>query len=492
MKRLFTLCMLLAAALVSRQSQAQPAVGTLAPDWTYKDIYNVSHHLYNYLDSGYMVAIDVSAAWCSPCWGFHNTHVADALTTHYGPNGTIQPKKIKFIFVEGDRFTGTADLYGNTSISQGNWVAGANYPIIDTSGLNIPYKVTGYPTFIAICPNKRVVFANAGNAGVAMESFWVNLMNTCPAPSASKDVALLSTEDTVNLCGNTVLIQNMWNQPLTSATVQVYKGAALLASQAWTGNLKPFGVTSISFPAGTPANGQGNLKYKLVVSGDTNAQNDTLSSGYDMAQLSGNKIRIELKTDRLSYEDSWTLKDGNTVIASKEYGLYDTMKVFTYNYTVNSGACLRFALHDLYGNGIGGGSTFTTLDDGYIKIYDGNNNNLLASATGWGFGRHFVRHYRAAGAPASVREEAQEASLDIVPNPASGMVTLNYSGMRAEEMTLTIADMTGRKVYSRVPEKTTGTGNTLQFSVEDWPAGLYLLNLQSGSSRITRKLQVLH
>lgn len=488
MKKIFTFCMLFFFILISRPVQAQPVVGSLAADWTFQDIDNVSHHLYSYLDSSYMVIIDISATWCAPCWSFHNTHIADTLTSHYGPNGSITPRKIKFFFFEGDALTGNADLYGNTSASQGNWVAGANYTIIDTSGLNAAYHITGYPTLIAICPDKRVTFTNASLGSVTSEAFWVNLMNNCPAPSADKDAALLSTEDVVNLCSNTVLLQNLWNQPLTSATIEMYSGANLVASQPWTGSLAPFGLTGISFPAGALTDGQGMLDFRLNVAGDVNVQNDSVSSAYDIKSLSGNKIRIEIKTDPYPYEDSWALLDGDVMIANKEYGLSDTVQAFTYDYTVNDGACLRFALYDRYGDGMSGGTSFTTADDGYIKIVDGDNNNLLDSVAGMDISQQFVRHYRAAGTPSSVNENTGSGMLHIFPNPANGIVTLTFgsSGM------LTVTDVTGRKVYSGAVGKGDRQENRLQFSVQNWPAGIYLLCLQSGNGKVFRKLQVIH
>lgn len=491
MKRVLILCTLIISIFVSNQAQAQPAVGSLAADWTYKDINNVTHHLYDYLDSGYMVILDISATWCSPCWAFHNSHIADSLTKHYGPNGTIIPKKMKFIFIEGDRFTNNADLHGNTSASQGDWTAGVNYPVIDTSGLNIANDVDGYPTFIAICPNKRVVFGNAGNSQVAFEPFWVNLMNNCPTPSPTKDAALLSTEDTVNLCANTVILQNMWNQPLTSATVEMYNGAALVASQPWTGSLQPFGVTGISFPAGSPANGHGNLKFRLNVPGDVNTSNDSVSSGFVLGSLPSNKIRVVLRTDRYPYEDSWTLYDGSTVIAFKEYGFADTNHVFTYEYTVNSGACLRFALHDVYEDGISGGTSFTTLDDGYLKLYDAVNNTLLDSVSGKGFSTDFIRHYRAAGTPNAINETQGPATLEVFPNPANDQVTIALGGLNAKSKTLTISDITGR-VHLRVTSGEFPKGDQMQLNVRDWPTGFYFVTLQSESSRIVRKLQLIH
>src|SRR5687767_7642911 len=97
-KLLFTL----AIVLGSISGIAQVKVGDIAPDFNLLDINGKPQHLYSFLDSGYTVIIDVSAAWCGPCWDAHQGKVFDKLTSHYGKNGSISPGKVKVLFIEGE------------------------------------------------------------------------------------------------------------------------------------------------------------------------------------------------------------------------------------------------------------------------------------------------------------------------------------------------------------------------------------------------------
>ena len=63
MKKLFTILTI----CWSLSSFAQLADGSVAPDFTVTDINGNSHRLYDYLNNGYTVIIDISATWCPPC-----------------------------------------------------------------------------------------------------------------------------------------------------------------------------------------------------------------------------------------------------------------------------------------------------------------------------------------------------------------------------------------------------------------------------------------
>src|SRR5215217_9700592 len=84
-------------------SNAQPlAVGTTVEDIQLTDIKGNDISLYGYLDQGYTVLVDISATWCGPCWNFEKTSVGQTLYEKYGPEGTVSPGKIIFLFIEGD------------------------------------------------------------------------------------------------------------------------------------------------------------------------------------------------------------------------------------------------------------------------------------------------------------------------------------------------------------------------------------------------------
>jgi hypothetical protein len=285
------LLLALAFASASAGANATVSVGSVAPDFTLTDINGQSHHLYSYLDSGYTVIIDVSAAWCTPCWAAHTSHVFEDLMTHYGPNGSITPKKIMVLFIEGEgantksqlEGTGTSGSGANPATdTKGDWTAGTNYPIIDNTSQNGNYLMGGYPTFTIIGRDRLVYSINAGyGSSMASESYWLNIVNLAPnyPPSATIDAkAIPYTGADYFLCkaAPTVRFQNYSkSNSITSATINVKSGTTTVKSQAWTGSLPPYGIATVPVAGFTATSG--NYKYEVIVNSDSQPSNNASS-----------------------------------------------------------------------------------------------------------------------------------------------------------------------------------------------------------------------
>lgn len=159
MKKLYLLFALLVS--VAFTASAQLPDGSTAPDWTLTDINGVEHHLYEYLDSGYTVVIDFSATWCGPCWNYHNSGALEELYINHGPAGMPNVSEnttddVMVFFIEGDGNTTMADLQGTGGNTQGDWITGTPYPIIDDASMTGPYEIAYWPTIYTICTNKEI------------------------------------------------------------------------------------------------------------------------------------------------------------------------------------------------------------------------------------------------------------------------------------------------------------------------------------------------
>ena len=137
---------LVCSALFASNSHAQLADGSVAPDFTVTDINGTQHNLYSYLDQGYSVVMDVSATWCGPCWSYHQSGALEDLYVNHGPAGfpgvsANTTDDVMVLWFEGDGSTTQADLEGTGGNTQGNWLAGTAFPIIDDASQNGPYQI---------------------------------------------------------------------------------------------------------------------------------------------------------------------------------------------------------------------------------------------------------------------------------------------------------------------------------------------------------------
>jgi hypothetical protein len=131
----------------------------VAPDFTLTDYNGNSHNLYSYLNSGKTVFVEIFAAHCPACWGYHQTHTLRDLYNLYGPNAS---NEIMVLALEHDQWNDSNAFIGNGPawVTQGNWLDGTPFPIFDVEdpnrGVFAAYNVTFYPVIYKICPDRLV------------------------------------------------------------------------------------------------------------------------------------------------------------------------------------------------------------------------------------------------------------------------------------------------------------------------------------------------
>jgi PKD repeat protein len=125
------------------------SIEALAPNFTTTDLNGNVHTLYDYLNSGKTVIIDISATWCQPCWNYHTNGALKDVYNTYGPSGT---NEMMVFMIEGDPTTDTSELWNAAGTGYGDWTANVPYPICNDDSIAQKFNLPYWPYIVMVCP----------------------------------------------------------------------------------------------------------------------------------------------------------------------------------------------------------------------------------------------------------------------------------------------------------------------------------------------------
>lgn len=509
MKKLLFSALILAGGTFS--SKAQLADGSIAPDFTVNAYQswlsnqglnsNGSYNLYDYLDQGYTVFLDVSATWCGPCWNHHLTGALDDLyinhgpAGHYGVSGTTTDD-VMVIWLDGDGATADATMLDGAG-SIGNWIQPnatlgqipfpmANPPSATANQINNGYDIAYYPTIYKICPNRVVT-----EVGQLTASGFYNTVASCPEPaSAPADAAMLAFGGQSEICPGeytpVVTIQNNGTANLTNATVTVTLSGNTVSTGTFTGNLATYGTANVTCSTISSFNG-GTLVATVTTSGDNNAGNGTVNKvvtvNNNPAQAATNMVKVDITTDRYASETTWEVTNAaGAVIASGGPWANLGANGQTVQATVNVNGltpdqCYRFTIYDSYGDGI-----CCDYGNGAYSIKDATNAVLLSGGTFTSTAGGMFK----AGVLGVNELEIKE--FNVFPNPASDVVNVTFEAENAD-YEVSIIDLQGREVAAQNFSNLSGS-QTVTFPVAELAKGSYLVRISANGVSQTRNVVI--
>ena len=87
---------------------------------------------------------------------------------------------------------------------------------------------------------------------------------------------------------------------------------------------------------------------------------------------------------------------------------------------------------------------------------------------------------------------AQDGSLQVYPNPASGMATVDIRLPQRALVTILATDITGRSVFTYPAGWMDEGGHKIPVNTGAWPSGVYFVTMMAGDKKATVKLSVVH
>lgn len=496
------------AVMSSTMSFAQLPAGSYGQDFTITDQFGVSHNLYNYLDQGYTVYLDVSATWCGPCWNFHNTGALDNLYVNHGPAGApgvsaTTTDEVMVIWLDGDGATTDADMAGTGTNTQGNWLnptgsAPIQFPMANPATavinpIDANYAIGYFPTIYRICPNRIVTeVGQLDGAGL-----YATLAE-CPPPAfQTNDPAMLSYNGDMATCGNVdvaVTIQNNGTTPLTACTITVTGGTAPLTFN-WTGNLATYAVQTVN--VGTVAlTGPATLNVNIT-SADDNTSNNATSAPISFAADGTTHMKIDILFDRYPEECSWSVTDdAGNVVASVAYNALATLPADNSSVIENvflpATGCYTFTAVDQYGDGFydmqwgaaaNGHMVVTTVNDAGATVstlwnYDGT----------YGFSNS--ANPTNVTTVVGIEEVNLAAGVSVYPNPANDFINVAYGLTNNSVVTVDVINVLGERVMTQYVGSQAAGNYTSRLDVSNLSAGVYMLNVTINGTVNTVRVSV--
>jgi hypothetical protein len=509
MKKLLFSALLLGAS--SFTSNAQLPDGSIAPDFTVTAYQpwlssqgmnnNGTYNLYNYLDAGYPVILDVSATWCGPCWNYHLTGALDDLYIDHGPAGHYgvsgaSTDNAMVIWIEGDGTTADATMLDGAG-SIGNWIEPnatlgqvpfpmANPAAAQVGPISNGYNIGFFPTIYRICPNRTIKLV-----GQLSAANLYTQCNQCPPPaSAPADVAMMSFDGETEICPGdytpVVKIQNNGTANLTSATVTITQGGNTVSTGTYTGSLATYGLATVTCSTISGFTG-GALVATVTTAGDANAANGTANKTVTVnntpATAISNTVNVNITTDRYASETTWELTNAaGTVLASggpwANLGANGTTvrpPVAVNGLVPNQ--CYKFTIYDSYGDGI-----CCAYGAGAYSVTDAAGTVLLSGGTFTTTAGGLIRSGNVANL-----DELHIKEFNVYPNPASDV--LNVAFETSEAAIITLLDLQGRVVATQNANGQTGT-QVVEFAVNELAKGSYIVNISSNGFTQTQNVVV--
>ena len=470
-----------------------------APDFTVTDINGGTHTLSEYLNDGKIVIMDISAAWCGPCWSFHNSHALNNLYNSYGPGGSDE---VVVLFVEGDWRTPLENIYGTgTSTNynpprppQGDWTEGTDYPIINDDNLAASYQIQAYPTLFAICPNDGKVYEiNTGDLGSIVEQMTEKCGST---PVGLEGYAQVKAYDrqSCDATGDMPVIITNTGSTINNATVQLSKNGEVVSTETFDVTITPgqdgqvifndldFTETENYQATLTMVNGAAPLSDAEYLT------TETVTGGINpLSSTSFNNIKVSVTIDYYPGDIQWfIINSSGEIVHQQAYQTSARLTTQVHNIELPEGIeCYTFYVYDMYGDGMNytGAQTTGSYDDFGFEIVSGGDfagNELIYEHDG-GYAQIYEEGLFKTNGTLDNTEFIANETFAVYPNPTNGV--LNFTTQ--ETVNVTVLDLQGKTVFTA---NNINNGDSINLS--SLQTGLYIAKINGDKSERIEKIVI--
>lgn len=291
-----------------------------------------------------------------------------------------------------------------------------------------------------------------------------------------------------------ITIQNTGSTDLTTLKIEYKVAGGITESMDWTGSLSFLKTEQVELPISGNGFWSGDNSDVIIVTvsnpngvADENADNNRLTSAFELPDWYGENFYIELKTNNNPAENSYVIRDFQGSVVFTKSGLSANT---TYKDTLTlTGGCYTLEMTDSGQNGLAWWAA-TAQGTGSIKLRSTSSVFEIFKTFEPDFGSGFKYGFTI-GAPVSVVEqELNRLKIALYPNPATRQVNLNLEGLTAKRCQIKISDVLGKVHYTNVIDSSKNMGYSTTINTSDLTNGTYMVEIISGDKKEVRKLVI--
>ena len=460
--------LLIIACFISSLTLAQLPANSLGADFTITDIEGETHNLYDILDEGKTVILDLFATWCGPCWNYAGTGVLEELQSEY-------PDAVFCMAIEADPSTAESTIFNS---DLGNWTTVIDYMMADDPSGDIAddYALAYYPTIYKICPDRMVTEVGQ----LSSVSAFMNEVNSCSQATYSKDMRIVSYTGDGTHCGGTlqnasIQVQNYsLGASVNSFNVLTMVNGNIVNTTPWSGNLDTYETAMIDLGSISNIPDNASISFEVQYEGDMDSANNMLPAYVSGSTPSSVSVSLYIQTDNWAEETSWDLLDENGNIVDSGSG-YSNNTTYEYDWNLDYG-CYTFNIYDSYGDGVEA-SIWGAYEDGYVSLND-QSNGVMWYGVAYGYGESIAFEVM----PGLDITEEKENKVSIYPNPSTDFTNLNLYLANNENVTIKLYNSLGQVVKTEEKGLIAHGNHDLKINLDNLVEGLYFIELQIGNS----------
>jgi len=449
------------------------------PNIIMTDLNGQERNLYESLDAGKVVIVEVFSSWCTLCWELQKTQNLERIYNTYGPNGTDH---VEVFYIEIEPNTSNADIMGADGI--GDWTEDISYPVFNPSTISDEFRdafaADGVPTSSVICPVTRSVIADIYDHEL---NEVIEEIQKCNTIHDVNDLQVVEPNNTnIGICKPTDIIFQAINMGVDTVTV--------LELEARFENGKVFNNfnSDVIIPPGEIFSTNfgeyilvDNLENELVnmniLCDDDVSNNNNSQIVYSHAQAVFNAINLRIRTDKWVMVDNtrWWVEDSSGNIVHPVTFL-ENKSIFEETIFLENNDCFTFIIEDAFGDGIVLGVLELSTEEG-IVLYDD---------VDFGFRGEASFEFLGTVTSTSDLTHNTEIDLNLESTIISDLLPVIVSNSSQEYVNLSIVDIGGKVLNEQTLHASTGTTRKV-FELNSLRAGIYFVNLTTKRGVISKR-----